>query len=234
VKYVDRIIRPINYFSQALTYPQYSQYVQTDPTPAQLAAALADRTFFNYVPGPYDPTNIAAIVDATNINADRQAIHGLDLSASYQWGWSEFGTLRVLANASFLHSEEQIDSDQPNVQLAGTVFNPPHWRGRAGAMWNRQALTLTTFVNYIGGVEDTRLTPPAPVSPMTTMDVTGRYRIGSLPRFLDSVDLTLSVLNLFNKEPSYMKSTFVTEPPYDTTNYSGVGRFVNFGITANW
>ena len=56
----------------------------------QLAAAIAPASqFWNGARAPYDPANVAAIINRANINAGRQTIRGIDAQLAYRTGLAE-------------------------------------------------------------------------------------------------------------------------------------------------
>src|SRR6185437_13353576 len=99
---------------------------------------------------------VGAIIDGSIRNTERQRIHGVDLNADYRLDLGRDGKLLLTGAASYLESDQQVASNQPTVQLAGTVFNPPRWRGRAGVVWDAKRISLSSFVNYVGPTRDTR------------------------------------------------------------------------------
>jgi iron complex outermembrane receptor protein len=234
VKYVNRILNPIEHLSQSLADPIFNSFVNHAPSPSALTAAFAGREFYNDTTVDYDPTQVIAIVNNSNLNIAHQDIHGVDASAEYTLETNDIGTFRFTGNGSYLHSTEELSPGQAAVPLAGTIFNPPHFRSRAGVTWNLKALTFTSFVNYIGGVEDNRTPNVVQISSMTTLDATARYKIDSASKWLDDTDLTLTVQNALNKAPSRIPATYAYEAPYDSLNYSSIGRFVGFAVTKSW
>lgn len=233
-RYRDRIVTPIGIQSQALMNPIYRDYVVIAPTVGQVSALVASAgSFINASGAPYDPATVVAIADTSNVNAGRQHIHGFDLLFDYHIDLG--GTDRAIdltANASYLTSAQQITVTQPTTQLAGTIFNPPHFRARGGASWQAQAFTLTANLSYTGGVSDIRTATPVDVSSLTSFDLTARYKsLGS--GVFGGLDLTLGVQNLFNAKPGTVIGIFL-EAPYDSTNYSPVGRYVSFSIAKKW
>jgi iron complex outermembrane recepter protein len=233
-RYRDRIVTPIGIQSQALANPVYRDYVIIAPTVGQVSALIASAgSFINASGAPYNPATVVAIADTSNVNAGRQRIHGFDVLFDYHLDLG--GTDRAIdltANASYLTSAQQITVAQPTIQLAGTIFNPPHFRARGGASWRAQAFTLTANLNYTGSVSDTRAATPIDVSSLTSFDLTARYRsLGS--GLFGGLDMTLGVQNLFNAKPGAVVGIFL-EAPYDSTNYSPVGRYVSFSIAKKW
>ncbi len=233
-RYRDRIVTPIDRASQALSNPIYADYVTRNPTAAEIAARVtASPSFVNASGAPYNPATIVAIADASNVNAGRQRIHGVDALARYHF---QIGgpdqSIDLSANATYLTSNQQITPTLPVTTLAGTIFNPPHVRARGGASWRDGALTLTTTLSYIGSVTDTRAVPSRRVAAMAPLDLTVRYNTKG-PQTSRGIDIALSVQNVFNDTPASIAGIFF-EAPYDSTNYSPVGRYVGLSIAKSW
>lgn len=235
-RYTNRIVAPIGFTSQALSRTDYATQVTLSPSAALLAATLARAALFsNASSGSYDPANVVAYVDNSNVNAGSQPVHGLDAIASYRSELGPNDSLALTGNASYLVSRRQISSDQPDLPLAGTLYNPPHWRGRAGVSWRHGDVTLTGNANYLGELSDPRSTPAVRIPSQTTFDFTVRYRTpDDAVGLLRGVDLSLSALNLFDAAPPLIATSSVIDTPYDSTNYSAIGRFVSFTIGKKW
>lgn len=233
-RYRDRIVTPIALRSQALTNPAYSDYVTLAPSIAQVTALVAAAsTLINASGAPYDPATVVAIADTSNVNAGVQRIHGFDMLLNYHidlGGTDE--ALNLSANASYLVSHQQITVTQPITQLAGTIFNPPHFRARGGASWQHLAFTLTANLTYTGGVSDNRSDIAIPVKAMTSADLTARYRTSDAG-LLGGLDIAFGIQNLFNDKPDPIDGIFL-DAPYDSTNYSPIGRYVSLSIAKKW
>lgn len=233
-RYVNRIVTPIPIASQALGNPANSGQVTLSPTAAQLAALVAGADqFLNATSSAYDPSKVVAIIDNSNVNAGRQSISGIDVQARYQTVLAD-GRLSLSASATYLDSEQQISAGQPVQQLAGTLFNPPHWRGRGTASWDKGGLGLAVTLSHIGGVDDRRTASAGRVRGMTIADVSARYRIEGGDGPLGGVEVGLSIQNLFNVAPAVIATSLHYDTPYDSTNYSPVGRFVAFELVKRW
>lgn len=233
-RYVNRIVTPIPIASQALGNPANSGQVTLSPTAAQLAALVAGADqFLNATSSAYDPSRVVAIIDNSNVNAGRQSISGIDVQARYQTALAD-GRLNLSASATYLDSEQQISAGQPVQQLAGTLFNPPHWRGRGTASWDKGGLGLAVTLSHIGGVDDQRTASAGWVRGMTIADVSARYRIEGGHGPLGGVEVGLSIQNLFNVAPAVIATSLYYDTPYDSTNYSPVGRFVAFELVKRW
>lgn len=228
--YEDRIVTPILRSVQALSNPDFADLVLRTPSPAQVAAALASVDVLTNTVGGVNPANIAAIVNNAYANAASQTIEGVDMLASYTADLAG-GTLALVANASLLDSEQQRGAGQAVTDLAGTIFNPPHFRGRLSANWSKGAMNLALAVNRIGGVRDARFVPERDIAGMTTFDFAFRLKPGGAAR---GFDLLLSVDNAFNKKPDPIRTTLFYDDPYDSTNYSPAGRVVSLTLAKTW
>lgn len=235
VHYRDRIVTPIGFLSQSLSNAIYRNQVTLAPSAATVAATVAGGgEFVNISGGTYDPTQVATIVNNSNLNAGRQMVQGVDVLASYRAELGPDAALTFSANASYIESRQQIGTDQPVTQLAGVVFNPPHWRARGTVGWSDHGLTVTGAGTYVGGVDDPRIAPKASIGGMTTFDLTLRYRTPTQKGLFGGLDLSLSVQNIFNEQPDRIRTTLPYDAPYDSTNYSPVGRYISIGITKAW
>ena len=232
IDYRNRITEPLRSIAGALGNPLYAQIIDFDPTAAQQQDVLANTPggLTNFSSGPYDPTNVVAIVDDRMRNAERQVIHGVDIAASYDLRTGANSHLTATLSASYLQSRQQLTSQLAPETLAGTIFHPPHWRTRTGFIWEGGPLTLTSYISTIGPVRDTRYTPAPRVGGMTTLDLAARYRA---PRgsALGGFDIILSVNNAFNDKPAIIRNTAPYDPTYDSTNYSVVGRFISLTLS---
>jgi iron complex outermembrane receptor protein len=235
-RYTDRIVTPISFQAQALSNPLYAGQVALAPGANAVVAAIADAAqFFNVSGQVYNPGKVVAIVDNSNVNAGRQSIHGVDFLADYRTdlGGSR-GTLGVALNASYLESNQQLTPGAPVLAKAGTLFNPPHWRGRGSITWNQGGLTLNATASHIGGVADIRSTPALSVEGMNTLDFTARYAFGAVQGPLRGLELSLTLQNAFDDHPTTIATSVYSDTAYDSTNYSPVGRYIGIGIAKSW
>lgn len=234
VDYKDRIITPIPVAGTALSNPAYADFITYGPSLAQqnqtIGAAAAG--LVNFSGTPYAPANVVAIVKNYAANAEIESIHGVDLSSAYEF---DFGgqTLQFLADASWLESRQKRTSLVSWVDLAGTVYNPPHFRSRDGVIWNDSPLTLASFVNFTGGVSNAGITPRQAGGSMTTVDLSARYAFDG-NSMLKDFDVSLSLQNIFDTRPPYLKNAAAYYVNYDSTNYSAVGRLISLSLIKRW
>jgi outer membrane receptor protein involved in Fe transport len=236
VDYRDRIAGPIVSVLTALYNPLYSDLIVYNPTAAEVNDVIASVPggLVNETGGPFDPSGVGAIIDASIRNTARQRIHGVDLAGDYRLDSVAGGTLLLTGAASYLASNQQLTADQPVVQLAGTIFHPPHWRGRAGGVWSRKQVSFSAFVNYIGSTTDNRFTPARPVGAFTTLDLNASFRTEAAEGPFRNMELQVSALNILDEKPSPIRTGSLGGAPYDSTNQSPVGRFLGVSLRKVW
>lgn len=232
VRYHDRIVAPIGFTGRALSDPALAAFVALDPTDAEKAAVTSDpSTFFNYTGAAYDPASVVAIIRNTNFNAARQTAEGVDVLATYRFALAG-GTLDLTANSSYIDTHQRLSDLQPERALAGTIFNPPHVRGRLGLSWQQDGFAFTANLNHASALKDRRSDDVDRLAPMTTLDLNVRQAIESGP--FAGVTITLGAINILNEKPDVLGTTQVYEAPYDSINGSPVGRFVSLAISKQW
>ena len=69
---------------------------------------------------------------------------------------------------------------------------------------------------------------------MTTIDAAIRVVLDGGKGLADGLEFSLSVQNLLNDKPSVIRTTVVYNAPYDSTNYSAIGRFINLTVSKRW
>ena len=72
------------------------------------------------------------------------------------------------------------------------------------------------------------------LSPSATVDLGLSYEIVRGEGREPGLEISLTIQNLFDDEPETLGQTGPTDTPYDSTNYSPIGRFVTFGIRRHW
>lgn len=235
IRYRNRVVTPITSSLGLFGNPLYQSLITYNPTASQINGLVGNALLGlqNFSDQAYDPNNVYAIIDANLQNTALAKIQGVDLSAKYDFvrGIDHFN---LSGSVSYLNSQSQLLAGQPFVAASGVIFMPPDWRGRAGAVWNRRVLTLSAFVNYTGGTLDNRMLPYVRVGSFTSLDLTARIASPIKSGLLAQTDLLLSVQNVTDEKPAIIRNSTVTDPPYDTTNYSIVGRTVSVTLAKRW
>jgi hypothetical protein len=100
--------------------------------------------------------------------------------------------------------------------------------------WSDASASFNFSANHIAGLDDARFTQRAEVAGMTTFDVTARYDLPAKTGVLSGVSLSFTVQNMFDTRPPRILAPDPYDTPYDTTNYSAVGRFIGVGVAKSW
>src|SRR3546814_2729657 len=111
----------------------------------------------------------------------------------------------------------------PRSTRTDTLFPYTTLFRAGGATFGDERFTIASFVNFTGGVTDRRRAVPAKVSPVATVDLAARIKIGAL------AELSVNALNIFNAKPDRTAVASPSDTPFASPNYSAIGRF--FGLT---
>lgn len=230
VDYAERVVQPL-VPAQALSNPAFAPFIRLAPSAAELAQTLQTFRFTNATGAAYDPAKVAAIAPNLFMNTSRQRAKGLDASGSYRFDLAS-GRLTVRGAASWLHSTQQLSSAQPDRDLAGTLFYPARVNSRVGAVWQQGGFTTSLFGNYKSGVTNTANGRKG--ASFTTFDATLRYDTGARGDAWSDLALELSMQNVFDRAPPLYAVTSRTYAPYDSTNYSAIGRYLSLSVSKHW
>ena len=235
--YTNRITALPNLFG-ALESDTFASFVTRNPSLALqqslISAAAASGGVYNYTGGPFDPTQTAAIVNYTYVNVARQDLRGVDLLLNYKVSLS-VQTLEVFGNGTYLSFRETLSPFSPRMTLSGTAFYPPKIKMRGGATWGYGPIATTGVVNYMGSEVNTFAMGQPHVSSWTTVDLHVAYS-PTWAGWLSGFNASLSVRNLFNKDPPYVQYLGSNFPGanYDSNNASPLGRFVSLQLGKKW
>lgn len=237
IRYRDRVVQPIaGSIAAAFRDPGYATLIDFSPAAGDLADLIAGAQLGlqNFSGTAYNPASVVALVDNRNLNVALQAIHGIDA----RLGWNhELGNRRRLTfdlAGTWLESSQQLTPALPAVQLAGTVFSPPSARARANFGYQDVHWRLGGAINYTGALADKRFATVTRLAPQATVDLAARYDFLPRPDGQPGLAISLIVNNLFDARPRAIRTTGPTDTPYDSTNYSAIGRFIALGISRHW
>lgn len=235
VRYRDRVVTPITNLAAALG-PDYKSFVTLYPSVQDVlgVAANVPEGLINQTGAPFDPRSVVVIVDNALVNAARQKIEGVDFSVGYIGKITALDSIDFNGSASYLKSSQQLIEGRPFQDLSGTVFNPPHWRARAAIGWERATFRLGAALSYIGGIQDNRFAPFVEIGSFTAVDINSRIRTADGNDILSGITFELSILNLFNEKPATIRTTSAAAIPFDSTNYSSIGRAVSLTVRKEW
>lgn len=237
VRYRDRVVQPIaGSIAAAFRDPGYASLIDFAPTPGELAGLIngAQLGLQNFSGAAFDPAQVVALVDNRNTNVAAQSIHGVDAHLAWRTGLAATSKLTLDVAGTWLESRQRLTATLPSVDLAGSVFNPPHVRIRASGTIEMPRLQVSGAVNYTGALSDLRFATPARVSPFATVDLSGQLALLGNREERRSLSLSVTLSNLLDHRPQQIRTTGPTDTPYDSTNDSPIGRFVAVGVRGRW
>lgn len=237
IRYRDRVVQPIaGSIAAAFTDPAYASLIDRSPDAGSLGQLIegAQLGLQNFTGRPYDAAAVVALVDNRNLNVAIQNIEGVDATLN---GRHEFGSGRSLGfnlAGSWLNSGQQVSETLPRADLSGTLFNPPKFRARGSLTFQTTNVLASAHVNYTGALADRRFASATRIAPQATVDLAMRYTVIAGTQDEPGLALSLVVNNVSNKKPQVIRTTGPTDTPYDSTNFSAIGRFVAVGLSRRW
>lgn len=237
IRYTDRVSAPISgSILSAFSDPAYASLIDSMPDPVNLAALIAGAQFglANFTDAPYDPADVVAVADNRNTNVAAWSIEGVDARIAWDYRLGEDRSVGFDLSGSWFESRQKIVAELPETQLAGTIFNPPELRLRGAARLEVGPLTANAAVNYTGALLDRRFEDVRRISPSATFDLGLSYTIIQGDGRDPGLEVSLSARNVFNDRPEVIGQVGPYDTPYDSTNFSPIGRFVSFGVRRHW
>lgn len=237
IDFTDRVATPIpGSVVTAFRDPAFASLFDFRPDPARLASLIAGSLngLENFSGVPFNPANVVVVADNRNTNVAAWAIKGVDLRLAWTKRMENDRLFGVELSGTWLDTQQQVVEGLPQTQLSGTIFNPPRYRARGLARYETGRLRGNIAVNYLGSLRDPRFADAAPISPSATVDLGLTYDVIRGERREPGLAISLTVQNLFNFEPERIRGLGPTDTPFDSTNFSAVGRFIAFGIRRHW
>jgi len=237
IRYRDRVVQPIaGSLAAAYRNPGYASLINFSPSAALLngLATGAEVGLQNFTGRPFDPATVVALVDNRSINVAVQSIRGIDGHLSWSGQLAEGDRLGFDLSASWLNSRQQIVAELPEVKLAGSIFSPPKFRARAGINYQSGDLRLASTLNFVGALTDARFATASKISKSANFDLGASYDLIRGEGKDAGLSLSVTINNVLNDKPEVIRTTGPTDTPYDSTNYSPIGRFVAIGVRRQW
>jgi len=201
-----------------LTNPIYSQFVQFNPTPAQVAALVNSGLPIN---AAINQSLVTFISDGRRQNLGTSLFRGLDFTAAYRWNW---GGVDLDAGFQGTYVLDYLFEAVPGaglVDVLDTIGFTQQFRTQAdiGAKIGGFKSRLTW--NHLNGYTNTTSTVVREVSNYDTFDLLVGYD------FTDRINLSLDVRTLFDEDPPFVDTT----NGFDPQASNPIPRM--FAITAN-
>ncbi|MFN4095655.1 MAG: TonB-dependent receptor plug domain-containing protein [Sphingomonas sp.] len=201
-----------------LTNPIYSQFVQFNPTPAEISALVNSGLPIN---AAINQSLVTFIADGRRQNLGTSLFRGLDFTAAYRWNW---GGVDLDAGIQGTYVLDYLFEAVPGaglVDVLDTIGFTQKFRTQAdiGAKVGGFKSRLTW--NHLNGYTNTTSTVVREVSNYDTFDLLIGYD------FTDRINLSLDVRNLFDEDPPFVDTT----NGFDPQASNPIPRM--FAITAN-
>lgn len=201
-----------------LTNPIYSQFVQFNPTPAEISALVNSGLPIN---AAINQSLVTFIADGRRQNLGTSLLRGLDFTAAYRWNW---GGVDLDAGIQGTYVLDYLFEAVPGaglVDVLDTIGFTQKFRTQAdiGAKVGGFKARLTW--NHLNGYTNTTSNVVREVSNYDTFDLLIGYDI------TDRIGVSFDVRNLFNEDPPFVDTT----NGFDPQASNPIPRL--FAITAN-
>jgi iron complex outermembrane receptor protein len=234
ITYKNRISQIGNPYA-ALTDPLNAFFV-TPSSSASFAQSVVNgyppRNVFNFTGSPFNPATAVAVVDSRLLNVSTQTARGADVSIGYKID-AQAGSTFLFLNGTYLDLTQRYTPQSAEQTLSGLAFYPPKFRMRTGVTWNPGAWAFTGTVNYLARESNTQVTPSENVGSWTTVDASVRYT-PVLSGAFAGLHFSVAALNVFDRDPPFLRTPFFAGLNYDSSNTSALGRFINLQVSKEW
>jgi iron complex outermembrane recepter protein len=233
VDYTDRILTPPGNVFSGFSDPAFSSLITPNPSVAELQSIIAGAALVQNLSGGVPLSNVRYLVDRRYNNIASVRTTGVDFQATWLQEMSSASIDWILNVSKRLAFDVRtLPTSNPISQL-DLIYQTPSLRARGGATLAHAGWSLSAFVNYIHGYDNTTVTPREDVSSWTTVDSQLAYAFPeSAPVLLSNSRIALSILNAFDKDPPFAR--LAVPVGYDTTNADPRGRFVSLGLQKRW
>lgn len=232
IDFKNQVGVPISDVSRVLLdAPLYSRFLNTSPSPADVASYFAFPLFFN--DSGLAPSDIHAVIDDRIANTAENHTSGIDGSISYDREVLG-GRLTLQADATYLLDRKiRFVEGGPSTTGLNDAYLPVDFKARAGASLASHALTVSAFANYVDGYSARfRDGERHKVGSWTTFDLNLQF---DLSRAAGGLSVNLTALNILDKKPPRVESPYAVVPiDFDATNASPIGRFLAIEVVKRW
>ena len=249
IEYTGRIAWPSpNVDTNTYEFYDYPLPVERNVSLAQLESWVSQAQFpvFNYT--TYFPwlsqselEDVTVVLRGFYTNTSSSRAQGIDADFNYDFSVGESKLMATLNANYILEQEDQFSVLRAPVKTYDRIFNPAGLRMRGGMMWSLNAVSANLFANYVSSYDDDRVRgTTVGVDAWLTFDASVQYdfdRAGA-SGFMSGVKTTLSIRNLFDKDPSYVAPGIHVNDAafaaYDTANADPDGRTIALQFTKQW
>jgi hypothetical protein len=209
--------------------------VLRNPSLAVVNSLLASAAeVLNFV-GPYDPSEIAAVVRDVPLNVALYRTNGMDLLLRLN-KLTRLGQFAGSLNATYyLEANQRVTSESPAVTRLNRLFYLPSFRYRASGAWVRGPWSLAASVNYTKSYSNESVDPAEVVDACTTVDAQVSFAPASL--WDGGFRISLSAINVFDEPPPKVNTPLFSggvQFGFDAANADPIGRFLTLQLSERW
>jgi outer membrane receptor protein involved in Fe transport len=213
----------------------YPTAVLRNPPLAVVNSLLASAIdVFNFV-GPYDPSEIAALVRDVPLNVALYRTDGLDMLLRLN-KLTRAGQFTESLNATYyLKADQQVTTESAKVTRLDRLFYLPSFRFRFSSAWARASWSLAASVNYTKRYINNSVDPAEAVDAYTTVDAQVSFAPASL--WDGSFRVSLSAINVLNQRPPEVNTPLFpagVQFGFDAANASPIGRLLTLQLSKRW
>jgi iron complex outermembrane receptor protein len=208
------------------------QIVQRNPPSSLIQQLISYPTFLN--PFNIDPATIGAIFDSRALNLSTVKTRGLDFGFGYRTNLHDALIDTGIDGTYILAYDTRFSSTAPVTSILNTTYNPIDLRLRGRAAVTQGALTAGLYVNFTNAYRDVGIVPYGHVSSWVTADATVSYDFGSSGAPFRGLSVSLSVINLTDRDPPYVSNSFGVPITYDGANANALGRYISVRLQRRW
>ncbi|MFL6728157.1 MAG: TonB-dependent receptor domain-containing protein [Sphingomicrobium sp.] len=221
-----------NYLADLTILQRESQFAGTgiitrNPSPALIAAQIAETGFTGVVPNP-----VTLFVEGRSNNLGISHSQGIDFEGDYRLptGFGRFDFR--LSGTYFMKYRFAITPAAPMLNQLNLIFNPLRYRARGSVGWERGPLRATVFVNYENAYTNNLSTPFQRVRAYTPVDLDAAYSVPATNGALRNLEFSVHVRNLFNEKPPFVNIAQSANGGggFDPTLANPVGRIVSIAV----
>lgn len=231
IRYRDRIgDLGTDYMSFLANRPLYQALITDNPSAAMLASYYGNQNFRN--PFGIPASAITAIVDGRTRNLSALHMNGLDFDLGYSATIGGAAVSTGVSGTWIFHARQRITPTAPVNDVISTIGNPVDLRLRGRLILSKGRWSAAGFVNFVDSYRNTAVIPAQPVASWTTVDLQVGY---DFDRIVRGTRLSLSVTNLFNRQPPYVDNASVySASGFDPENASPIGRMIALQLVKKW
>jgi iron complex outermembrane receptor protein len=213
----------------------YPTAVIRNPPLAFVNSLLASATEVISLVGPFDPSEIAAVVRDVPLNVALYRTNGMDMLLRFN-KLTRAGQFIGSLNATYyLKADQQVTTESAAVTRLDRLFYLPSFRYRLSSAWARGSWSLAASVNYTKRYINDSVAPAEVIDAYTTVDALVSFAPASL--WDGSFRVSLSAINVLDQRPPQVNTPLFpngVQFGFDAANANPIGRFLTLQLSKRW